>query len=48
MSKYAPRIAAEDRASIEKDVQATMQRITKLRERLHHQQGDEMLHNKLH
>ncbi|CAM9117550.1 unnamed protein product [Ectocarpus fasciculatus] len=48
MSKYGPRIASEDRANIEKDVQATMQRITKLRERLHHQQGDEVLHNKLH
>ncbi|CAM9908675.1 unnamed protein product [Ectocarpus sp. 4 AP-2014] len=48
MSKYGPRIASEDRANIEKDVQATMQRITKLRERLHNQQGNEVLHNKLH
>ncbi|CAM9582207.1 unnamed protein product, partial [Scytosiphon promiscuus] len=35
MSKYGPSIASEDRSRIAKDVQATMQRITKLRERLH-------------
>eukprot|EP00903_Cladosiphon_okamuranus_P017533 g16148.t1 len=37
MSKYGPRIVPEDRSKIAKDVQATMHRITKLRERLHHQ-----------
>eukprot|EP00752_Nemacystus_decipiens_P011816 g10485.t1 len=37
MSKYGPRIAPEDRSNIAKDVQATMHRITKLRERLHQQ-----------
>ncbi|CAN0392389.1 unnamed protein product [Ascophyllum nodosum] len=40
MTKYGPKIAVEDRGKIANDVQATMQRITKLKERLLHEQAD--------